>query len=80
MRRVLFACALVLAACGDNKKPADDPADAAPVVIDAPVVEPIDAGVDATVITPCALDRPGELARPPSGSLPCELLPPGFTP
>jgi hypothetical protein len=24
------------------------------------------------------LDRPGELARPPSGRLPCELIPPGL--
>jgi hypothetical protein len=24
------------------------------------------------------LDRPGELARPPSGRLPCDLIPPGL--
>ena len=38
---------------------------------------PDDAGIDA--IGAC-LDRPTELARPPSGQLPCELLPPGFHP
>ncbi|MDY7225453.1 hypothetical protein [Hyalangium rubrum] len=25
------------------------------------------------------LDQPNALARPPSGQLPCELLPPGFS-
>jgi hypothetical protein len=32
-----------------------------------------------TILTlkPC-LDRPGELQRPPSGGLPCDLLPPDF--
>jgi hypothetical protein len=24
------------------------------------------------------LDRPGELARPPTGQLPCDLIPPGL--
>jgi hypothetical protein len=28
-------------------------------------------------LVPC-LDRPNELDRPPSGQLPCDLLPPGF--
>jgi hypothetical protein len=28
-------------------------------------------------LTAC-LDRPGELARPPNGRLPCELIPPGL--
>ena len=28
-------------------------------------------------LAPC-LDRPTDLDRPPSGQLPCELLPPGF--
>ena len=26
----------------------------------------------------CQASRPGELPRPPAGSLPCELFPPGF--
>jgi hypothetical protein len=29
-------------------------------------------------LAPC-LDRPNELERPPSGQLPCDLLPPGFS-
>jgi hypothetical protein len=37
------------------------------------VIPPGDAGA-----SPCTLDRPTDLDRPPSGSLPCELLPPGF--
>lgn len=31
----------------------------------------------AGALTAC-LDRPGELDRPPTGKLPCDLLPPGF--
>jgi hypothetical protein len=63
---LLFA----LAACGDNLPPLpadDDPDhDAAP--------EPPDAG---GALAPC-IDRPTDLARPPTGQLPCDLLPPGF--
>ena len=53
------------AACGDNGKAA----------------KPHDAGVDAApqALGPC-VDRPTDLARPPTGQLPCELLPPGFVP
>jgi hypothetical protein len=29
------------------------------------------------MLSPC-LERPNDLPRPPSGRLPCELLPPGF--
>jgi hypothetical protein len=29
-------------------------------------------------LSPCLLDLPTMLDRPPSGSLPCDLLPPGF--
>lgn len=29
-------------------------------------------------VAPCNLDLPTELDRPPSGRLPCDLLPPGF--
>jgi hypothetical protein len=38
-----------------------------------------DPGSDDTIVPlkPC-LDRPGELQRPPSGGLPCDLLPPDF--
>ncbi|MGE0550620.1 MAG: hypothetical protein AB7O24_08615 [Kofleriaceae bacterium] len=33
----------------------------------------------STQLAPC-LDEHTDLARPPDGQLPCELLPPGFTP
>ena len=69
---VATALAVVAAGCGDNRGPA--PAeDAAPPAIDA--------AVDAPPATtgPC-LDRPTDLPRPPTGALPCDLLPPGFAP
>ena len=54
---------LVLATgCGDNK-----PAVAGDAGIDSAVVE----------LKPC-LDRPTDLARPPTGQLSCDLLPPDF--
>jgi hypothetical protein len=37
------------------------------------VILPGDGG-----LSPCALDLPTVLDRPPSGALPCDLLPPGF--
>lgn len=49
----------------------------------APDEHPADAGLtDAAMpsagpLTAC-LDRPGELPRPPTGRLPCELIPPGL--
>ncbi len=64
MRRLILVT--LLAGCGDNLRP----------VID-------DGGTDATgdasmqTSGPC-LDQPTDLARPPSGALPCDLLPPGF--
>jgi hypothetical protein len=70
------AIAIALAACGDNGKPPVSE-DAAPLPIDAAVDAPIDAPPGA--IGPC-LERPTDLSRPPTGALPCELLPPGFTP
>ena len=39
---------------------------------DAGITPPGDGG-----LAPC-LDRPTDLDRPPSGRLPCDLLPPGF--
>lgn len=70
-RFISFALAAALAAaCGDN--------DSAP--IDAPEDAELDAGVDAapTALGAC-LDRPTDLIRPPTGQLPCELIPPGLT-
>jgi len=73
MRAAIFALLLVTAAaCGDNhaSPPTDD---ATPTPIDAAIL------VDAApgVLAPC-LDRPTDLPRPPTGPLPCDLVPPGF--
>jgi hypothetical protein len=35
-------------------------------------------GADAGGSLASCIDEPGVLARPPSGSLPCELIPPGL--
>ena len=68
MRRLICALALVgLVGCGDNN--VQPPPDARP---DSP-----DAGEVPEELAPC-LDRPTDLPRPPSGQLPCDLLPPGF--
>ncbi|MGN6107598.1 MAG: hypothetical protein ACTHU0_20985 [Kofleriaceae bacterium] len=64
---LLAACALIALGCGDNQPSGKHDAG----------VEP-DAPADASALAPC-LDRPTDLARPPAGQLPCELLPPGFT-
>jgi hypothetical protein len=73
MRWLLPVLLAGFAACGDNMRPQDQP--------DA---TRIDAGVDAAIDAPVAvspgpcLDRPTDLPMPPSGALPCDLLPPGF--
>lgn len=76
MKRIILLAfvAALAAACGDNlAPPAVDPQD------DAAPPE-IDAGVDAAPVTTSAcLDRPTDLQRPPTGQLPCELIPPGLT-
>lgn len=59
-----FLGLLGLAACGDNQEAPKD----------APPADAADPGA----LAPC-LDRPTDLPRPPTGQLPCELLPPGFT-
>ena len=61
--RYLIIAALFAAACGDNK--------------DAPKDAGADAS-DAAIPVGGCLDQPTDLPRPPSGQLPCELLPPGF--
>ena len=63
MRALVLLLALV--ACGDNETRA------------TPDAAPLDAAPD-TALAHC-LDRPDELARPPTGgALSCDLLPPGF--
>ncbi len=70
MRRLVLtlfaalAAGPLLAGCGDNTAPVPLP-DGGP---DGPVDK---------VTGPC-LEQPTALARPPTGALPCELLPPGF--
>lgn len=73
-RWVAVVALAFVAACGDNQAGARDAQseDAAPP-IDA---LPTDA---APSLAPC-LDRPTDLPRPPTGALPCDLLPPGFAP
>jgi hypothetical protein len=75
--RLLIALATVvlLTACGDNVEPGT-------TEDGSPTVDAVDdAAVDAPpgVLGPC-VDRPDGLMRPPpqTGTLPCELLPPGF--
>ena len=65
----LLAALALTAACGDNKAAPEDAPPASDAGIDAP----------STALAAC-LDQPTELARPPTGQLPCELLPPGFGP
>ena len=57
----------LVAGCKDFHA-ADIPGDAAVVTPDAP---------GQMTLAPC-LDRPTDLARPPTGQLSCDLLPPGF--
>lgn len=82
MRRAASCLALaigLLIGCDDSSN------GASPGVNDAggPLVEAggpaPDSGTtgDGGALAPC-LDRPGSLERPPSGRLPCDLLPPGF--
>ena len=55
---------LALAGCGDNVKPVQQ---------DAGIPQP-----DAQAMVGPCLERPTDLPLPPTGPLPCELLPPGF--
>lgn len=58
-----LAIATGLTGCGDNAEPRPLP----------------DGGPDAppAAVGPC-LDKPADLAKPPTSALPCNLLPPGF--
>jgi len=67
MRRLILLAALLVGACGDDTGGTTGDAG----VSDAPT----DAGPQA--LAPC-LDTPTQLARPPEGVLPCDLLPPDF--
>jgi hypothetical protein len=73
MRRWILMLALcVTGACGDDG--ATPPADASrPADASAPDTDA--SAPDAGAAGSC-LDRPTDLARPPTGQLPCELFPP----
>lgn len=60
----LYGLICVLAACGDNNSPTTPPGD---------------GGMDSPAAAGPCVARPTDLPRP-SVTLPCELLPPGFTP
>jgi hypothetical protein len=64
---------VALCACGDNLHPAGRDADP---IEDGPAID------SPPQATGHCLDRPGVLPpelNAPSGALPCEMLPPGFT-
>ncbi|MGE3768358.1 MAG: hypothetical protein AB7L94_39275 [Kofleriaceae bacterium] len=71
--RALFLL-VALSACGDNLHPAGRDAGSDAIA---------DSGIDTPPqATGHCLDRPGALPaelNAPSGALPCEMLPPGFT-
>jgi hypothetical protein len=69
-RACLALLAALLLSCGSSNKTTPD---AAPPTADAAIDAPADGGALAS-----CLEQPTDLPRPPSGQLPCELLPPGF--
>ncbi len=78
----LLACTFVLACTDDDTSftPQDGGVDAS--LADAPVV-PADASTDGATIDSGrqkgCVERPTDLARPPTVRLPCELIPPGLS-
>jgi hypothetical protein len=62
---LLLACVVSLGACGDNLKARQDGGVS-------------DVSPDATQALKHCLDHPSDMVKPPTGQLPCELLPPGF--
>ncbi|MDQ2646156.1 MAG: hypothetical protein M3020_20250 [Myxococcota bacterium] len=72
VRRSAFVCGVALAAlftaCDDDGRSSNGT---------GPSNDAGAGGEHATTRAAC-LDRPGELQRPPSRGLPCDLLPPSF--
>lgn len=72
MARALFVvCALALAACKNEA----DPAAAGAPGSDSGIISANDGSTSPQARTPC-IERPTDLSRPPSGALPCDMLPP----
>jgi hypothetical protein len=69
---LLAAIALASAGCGKVKPSGVATGTAGTGGGDGAAGQSGDAG-----LVPC-LDRPSDLPRPPGGTLPCEMLPPGF--
>lgn len=83
MRRWMFLTLVLLMCCGDDAHEADPSDSGTPPT---PVADggsdaqspPDGATPDGGAVTSC-VDRPTDLPRPPTGRLPCELVPPGLT-
>jgi hypothetical protein len=72
----ILLAGLLLASCDDDAN--DRPGSSAGAAGDSGSETGGAGGEDAETSAPC-LDRPGALPRPPSGRLPCELIPPGLS-
>jgi hypothetical protein len=70
-----LALALALGACGGDEGSESVLPPAGP----GSLTGAADAGTPSPSLRACADPAPSELPRPPSGELPCELLPPGFS-
>lgn len=83
LRSLLLACACFVSSCGDDAdEPQPQPSDATvdtgvpSTDSDVPDSSPGDAADGG--LSHC-LERPTDLPSPPTGALPCELIPPGLT-
>lgn len=73
-------CLAALLCCGDDTKNADTDASVPPSSpVEAGTI-PVDGATppDGGRLTSC-VDRPTDIPRPPTGRLPCELIPPGVS-
>jgi hypothetical protein len=78
MRRWMFLIALcLLGACGDDASSSPPDAAAPDARVPDAAAAPDAAAPDAGPQSFC-LDAPTDLPRPPTGRLPCDLVPPGL--
>ena len=79
---MVIAAALSAGSCGRSKPAAMTTPDGSSIVGDGGGNDagPTLDGAAADGVSPgsACVDQPGELPRPPSGRLPCELIPPGL--